>query len=133
MISWMSRKQDTVALSSAEAEYVVACEVSREAVCLRKLLSDLFEGLMDPTVIHCDNTSCICLSEDPIFDGKAKLMNKYHYIQELVQNGVLQLQYISIDEQVADILTKSLLNKKLVYLRDKLVLVDISSLVERER
>jgi len=46
---------------------------------------------------------------------------------------VLQLQYISIDERVADILTKSLLNKKLVYLRDKFGLVDVSSLVKRER
>lgn len=61
MVSWINRKQDTVVLSSAEVEYVAACEVNREAIWLRKLLSDLFEGPMNPTVIHCDNTSCICL------------------------------------------------------------------------
>jgi len=74
------------------------------------------------------------LFEDLVFHGKTKYINKnYHYIHKLVQDGVLQLQYISIDDQVADILTKSLPNKKLVYLRDKLGLVDVSSLVKRER
>jgi len=134
MISWMSRKQEKVDLSSVEAKYVAGYEVSREAVWLRKLLSDLFKGPKDPIVILCDNTSCIRLFEDPVFHGKTKhINNKYHYIQELVQNGVLQLQYISTNEQVADILTKYLLNKKLVYLRYKLGLVDVSFLIERER
>ena len=92
MVSRMSRKKETVALSSVEAEYVVACEVSREIVWLRKLLSDLFEGPMNPTLILCDNTSCIHLCEDPVLHGKKKhINNKYHYIRELVQNGVLQL------------------------------------------
>ena len=78
MISWMSRKQDTVALSSVEAEYDAACEVSREAVWLRTLLSNLFEGPMNPTMIHCDNTSCIRLFEDQVFPRKTKhINNKY--------------------------------------------------------
>ena len=99
-----------------------------------KLLSNLFEGPMNPTMIPCDNTICIHLSEDPLFHGKENhINNKYHYIQELVQNGVLQLRYISTDKQVAGILTKSLPNKKFVYLRDKLVLFYFSSLFERER
>lgn len=51
MISWISIKQDIVALSSVEVEYVAACEVSKEAVWLRNLLSDLFEGLMDPNCV----------------------------------------------------------------------------------
>ena len=81
----MSKKQDTIALSSAKVEYVAACEVSGEAVWLRKLLFDMFEGLMNPTMIFCDNTSCIRLFEDPMFHGKTKhINNKYHYIQELV-------------------------------------------------
>ena len=133
MVPWISRKQESVAFS-VEAEYIASFEVSRDVVWLTKLLSNLFEGLMDPTVIHCDNTSCIRLFEDPVFHGKTKhINNKYLYIWKLVQDGVLQLQYISTDEHVADILKKYLPNKKLVYFRDKLGLVDISSLVERER
>ena len=67
MVSWMSKKQDIIALSRVEVEYVTACEVSREVVWLRKLLSDLFEGLMNPAMILCDNTSWIGLSENPGF------------------------------------------------------------------
>ena len=59
--------------------------------------------------------------------------NKYHYIRKLVQDGVLKLEYIPTDDQIANILKEFVPNKKLVYFRNKLVLVDISSLVERER
>jgi hypothetical protein len=55
MISWSSRKQGSVAQSTAEAEYIAASTAGREAVWLRKLLSDLFRSELEPTVIHCDN------------------------------------------------------------------------------
>ena len=55
MISWFSRKQSYVELSTAEAEYVAACLASYEAVWLRKLLSDLFDLLLDATCIYYDN------------------------------------------------------------------------------
>jgi hypothetical protein len=63
MISWSSRKQGSVAKSTTEAEYIVASVVGREAVWLRKLLSDLFRSELEPTVIHCDNQSCIKLTD----------------------------------------------------------------------
>ena len=86
----MSKKQESIALSSVEAEYIEACEARREVVWLRELLSDLFEGPMDPTMIHCDNSSGIRFSEDPMFHGKTKhINNKYHHIRKLVQDGVL--------------------------------------------
>lgn len=86
----MSKKQDMIVLSCAEAEYIATCKVSKEVIWLRKLLSDLFEGPMDPIVIHGDNTSCIRLSKDPVLHGKTKhINNKYHYIRKLVQDGVL--------------------------------------------
>ena len=99
MVSWMSRKQETMALSSVEVKYVPACEVSREVIWLRKLLSDLFAGPLAPKTIHCDNTSCIRLSEDTVFHGKTKHINKkYHYIRNLVQDGVLKLEYVPTDD-----------------------------------
>ena len=67
VISWFSRKQSFVALSTAEAEYVAACSASYEAVWLRKLLSDLFDLQLDATCIHCENQSCMKLSENPVF------------------------------------------------------------------
>lgn len=69
-----------------------------------------------------------------MFPGKAKNINKkYHYIQNLVQDGVLKLEYVPTYEKTAYILTKSLMNKKLVYFRDNIRLVDMSSLFEWER
>ena len=55
LISWFSKKQSFAALSTAEAEYVVACSASCEAVWLQKLLSDIFDIQLDATCIHCDN------------------------------------------------------------------------------
>jgi len=133
MVSRMSRKQDIVSLSSAKVEYVVASEVCQDAIWLWKLLSNLFGRLLSPTWIHCDNQSCIRLTEDPMFHAKMKdINNKYHYIRSLVQDRVMELCYLPIKEQVVDILIKALPNKKLEYMRSKLGLVDISSLVERE-
>jgi hypothetical protein len=54
MISWASRKQKSVALSTAEAEYIAACDACMEAVWLHKLVSGLFDQVLDSTVIHCD-------------------------------------------------------------------------------
>ena len=81
MISWMSRKQESVSLSRVEVEYIAAYEVGRETVWLRKLLYDLFKGPMDSTIIHCDNRSSIRLSKDLIFHAISKrINNEYHYI-----------------------------------------------------
>ena len=61
-----------MALSTTEAEYVTACSASCEEVCLRKLMSDLFDLELDATCIHCDNQSCVKLSENPMFHDKSK-------------------------------------------------------------
>ena len=85
MISWFSKKQSYVALSTAEAEYVAACSTSCEAVWLRKLLSDLFDLQLDATCIYYDNQSCVKLSENLVFHDKSKHIKiKYHYIRDMV-------------------------------------------------
>ena len=63
MISWMSRKQKSVALSIAEAEYIAASMARCEAVWPRKLFGELFEQVPDTTIIYCDNKSRICLAK----------------------------------------------------------------------
>ena len=72
MISWFSRKQSCVAPSTIEAEYVVDCSASCEAVWLRKILSDIFDLQLDATCIHYDNQSCVKLSENPVFHDRSK-------------------------------------------------------------
>jgi hypothetical protein len=75
-----------VVLSNAEAEYIVLSMAVREAVWLRKLLTDLFDHEMEPTIIHCDNQSCVKLSENPMFHDRSKHIEiKYYYIRDMVQ------------------------------------------------
>ena len=88
-----------MALSTTEAEYVAAYLASCEAVWLRKLLIDLFDLQLDSTCIHCDNQSCVKLSENPIFHDKSKHIEiKYHYIRDRVQRGEVKLQYVAMGE-----------------------------------
>jgi hypothetical protein len=109
MISWQSRKQSSIALSTAEAEYIDACSASCEAIWLRKLLTGLFDLEMRATAILCDNQSCIKMTENPVFHDRSKHIEiRYHFIRDMVQRGALKLQYISTDEQVADVMTKPL-------------------------
>eukprot|EP00253_Pinus_taeda_P027467 PITA_27467 len=71
-ISWMSRKQKSVALRAAKAEYIVASMASCEVVWLRKLFSELFGHVLDTTVIYCDNQSGIRLSKNLVFHDRSK-------------------------------------------------------------
>jgi hypothetical protein len=74
-------------------------------VWLRKILSDLFSAELEPTVIHCDNQSCIKLSENPVFHDRSKHIEMiYHYVRDMVQKNILNIQYVSTAEQTVDIL-----------------------------
>jgi hypothetical protein len=85
MISWQSRKQSSIALSTAEAEYIAACSASCEAIWLRKLLTGLFDLEMEATTILCDNQSCIKMTENPVFHDRSKHIEiRYHYIRDMV-------------------------------------------------
>ena len=109
MISWFSRKQSSVALSTAEAEYIEACSASCEAIWLRKLMSGLFDLELDTTVILCDNQSCIKMTKNPVFHDKSNHIEiRYFYMWDMVQKRAINLQYVSSDEQVVDVLTKPL-------------------------
>jgi hypothetical protein len=75
-------------------------------------------------LILCDNQSCIKRTENPIFHDRSKHIEiRYHYIRDMVQRGALKLQYISTDEQVANVLTKPLYRIKFEYFRDTLGMV----------
>jgi hypothetical protein len=133
MVSWCNRKQSSVALSTAEAEYIALSVAVREAVWLRKVLTDLFDHEMDPTIIHCDNQSCVKLSENPVFHDRSKHIEiKYHYIRDMVQRKAVHVQYLPTHEQIADVFTKPRAKMKFEYFRETLGLVENASLAERE-
>jgi hypothetical protein len=85
MISWQSRKQSSIALSTVEAEYIDVCSASCEAIWLRKLLTGLFDLEMEATTILCDKQSCIKMIENRVFHDKSKHIEiRYHYIRDMV-------------------------------------------------
>ena len=132
-ISWYSRKQRSVALSSTEAEYMAASQVACESIWMRKILVGLFGSSMDPTLTHCDNQSCIKLSINLVFHDKSKHIDIwYHHLRYCVQRRIMLLQYIPTEDQDADILTKVLTKSKFEYHRDRIGVMDNPFLVERE-
>ena len=109
MISWFSRKQSSVSLSTYEAEYIASCSTSCETIWFQKLMSCLFDLELDTMMILCDNQSCVKMKKNPVFHDKSKHIELwYFYIRGMVQKGVINLWYVSTDEQVPDLLTKTL-------------------------
>jgi hypothetical protein len=84
-------------------------------------------------MVHCDNQSCIKLTENPVFHESSKHIDmRYHYIQDLVQRKTIKLQYIATSKQVVDIMTKPLTLRQFVQLRGKIGVAENDSLTERE-
>ena len=91
-MSWASKKQKSVALSTAEAEYITACDACTEAVWLPKLVSGLFDQMLDLTVIYCDNQSCVKLPENLVFHDRSKNIEiEYYFLHGRVQRGEVVL------------------------------------------
>lgn len=122
---WNSRRQDVVAQSTAEAEYISASDATKQAIWLRKILAVLDQNQDAPTVIHCDNISAIAISNNPVFHGKTKHIKlKFHFLREAVQDREVILPHCASSDQVTDIFTKPLPKPRLEYLRMKLGVTD---------
>jgi hypothetical protein len=127
-VTWSSKKQPTVALSSTEAEYRGAAVAACEVAWLRTLLEDLGVQVDQQVVIHCDNLSSIQLARNPVFHARTKHIEvHYHYVRERVLAGDIDLVYVSTEEQIADIFTKALGAKKLQHFWTMLGLCDMQS------
>ena len=108
-ISWLSKKQSIVALSTSEAEYVAVSTAAQEAVWLRRLLTDLQALPEGPTVIMEDNQGTIAIGRNPIIHTRTKHIDiKYHNVWEVLQEGTITLCYCSTDKMLADLLTKGI-------------------------
>eukprot|EP00253_Pinus_taeda_P025220 PITA_25220 len=112
-ITWACKKQCAISLSSAEAEYRGVVEASKEALWLRQILSEFGFQQQHPTTLWCDNQSAIQLCKDPVQHQRSKHIELHmHFIRKLIHDHVLEVQYCSIDDQVADIFTKALIEAK---------------------
>jgi hypothetical protein len=107
-ISWRSKKQTCVALSTAEAEYVALAAATQEAVWLKALIAEL-RGKTSSITMYDDNQAAISMSKNPQFHGRAKHIDiKYHFVRDQVERKVIILKYCESSIMFADILTKGL-------------------------
>jgi transposase InsO family protein len=109
-VLWGSKLQPVVATSTAEAEYIAAAHAAKEALWLRKILSDI-DGKVSRVVLHCDNQSTLHLMTQHTagVSGRTKHVDtQYHFVRDRFQRGELGVAFVATDEQLADMFTKAL-------------------------
>ena len=107
-ISWGSKKQSMVALSTTEAEYIALSLACQEAVWLRNLLADI-QLEQAVTTIHEDNQGAIALSKNPTSHSRTKHIDiKYHYVRDLITRNEINVIYCPSNNMIADLFTKGL-------------------------
>ena len=118
VFSWGSKKQGSVAQSTAEAEYVAAANAVNQAIWLTRILEDMGAKQQLPVEIFCDNKSAIAMAKNPIYHSRTKhIAIKYHYLREVAAKGEIKLKFCKSEEQMADIFTKALPRDKFQKLR----------------
>lgn len=120
-ITWASRKQNTVALSTTESEYVAASEAAKEILWLRQLLCDIGQP-QNSVCLYIDNQSTIKLIHNPVYHKRSKHIDvRYNFIREKVEENIIEIKYVKSACQLADFLTKALPTSKFEYNRDKVL------------
>jgi len=108
-ISWKSRRQDNVSLSTSQAEFVAASQAGQEALYLRETLKDFGYQKQNATEIYEDNLACVAMSENPVRRKFSRHIDiRRYFVRELVKAGFLKLIPLCTHKMVADALTKSL-------------------------
>ncbi|KAG7578844.1 Zinc finger CCHC-type [Arabidopsis thaliana x Arabidopsis arenosa] len=112
-ISWKTKKQDVVSMSSAEAEYRAMNAVTKELKWLKELLQDLGFDHQEPMTIRCDSKAAIHISSNPVFHERTKHIERdCHFVRDEVLRGAVKPIHVDTTEQLADILTKALGRKE---------------------
>ena len=108
-VSWYSKQQELISLSTTESEYVAATHAAKEAIWLRQLIGQIFEPIVDPIPLFCDNQSAIALAKDHQYHARTKHIDiRYHFIRWVCEQGHIQLIYCPTGDMLADVLTKPL-------------------------
>ena len=121
IFSWSSKKQEIVAQSTAEAEFIAATATVNQALWLRKVLTDLHLEQKETTEVMVDNQAAIAISKNPVFHGKTKHFSiKLFFLRDVQKDGDVCLKYCKTEDQLSDIFTKALPKGRFELLREKL-------------
>jgi len=109
LISWSSKRQPTLSRSSAEVEYRGVANVVAESCWIRNLLLEFHRPLHKATIVYCDNTSAIYLTDNPVNHQRTKHIEMdVHFVRERVAKGQVHILHVPSRSQYADIFTKGL-------------------------
>ncbi|KAK8660947.1 hypothetical protein V6N13_051852 [Hibiscus sabdariffa] len=114
-VSWKSSKQDTVADSTTEAKYIAASEAVKEAVWIKKFITELgvIPSIVDAVDLYCDNNGAIAQAKEPISHQRSKhILRRFHLIREIIDRGDVEICKVHTDENIADPLTRPLAQQK---------------------
>jgi hypothetical protein len=124
MVSWASKKQNSVALSTAEAEYIAAGHCCTQLLWMRQTLRD-YGYKFSKVPLLCDNESAICMADNPVEPSRTKhIAIRYHFLRDHQQRGNIEIAYINTKDQLANIFTKPLDEKTFTNLRNELNILD---------
>ncbi|GJW77639.1 retrovirus-related pol polyprotein from transposon TNT 1-94 [Tanacetum coccineum] len=116
LVSWMSKKQNCTAMSSAEAEYVALSASCAQVMWMRTQLQD-YGFNYNKIPLYCDSQSAIAISCNPVQHSRTKhIHTRYHFIKEHVENGIIELYFVRTEYQLADMFTKALPEDRFKYL-----------------
>jgi transposase InsO family protein len=121
-VSWSSKKQRVVSISTCEAELYAEAAAIQEVLWLRGLMSELGLSTLTGSTVHVDNQSTIAVSEHGVKSERTKHVDvKYHFVTDAVERGVVRLRWVPTSEQQADIFTKALPAPTFLHLRKQLM------------
>ncbi|GKD16310.1 retrovirus-related pol polyprotein from transposon TNT 1-94, partial [Tanacetum coccineum] len=116
LVSWMSKKQNCTAMSSAEAVYVVLSGSCAQVMWMRSRLKD-YGFNYNKIPLYCDSQSAIAISCNPVQHSRSKhIRTRYHFIKEQVENGIIELYFVRTEYQLADMFTEALPEERFKYL-----------------
>ena len=114
LISWKSRKQPTVALSTCEAEYMSLSSAIQEAKFLLQLLKDFPIESSNPVSLFCDNQGAIALAKNPVQHQRSKHIEiRYHFITQQIQKRLINVKYVMSSDNISNMFTKPISAQKL--------------------
>jgi hypothetical protein len=108
-ISWSSKLQSMVTLSTTEAEYIAAVSAGQEILWLQNLFSELGYPVKKPSTLHVDNQSAVAVAKNPEHHGRIKHLDlRYYWLRDAVEEGKISVVHCPTGEMPADLLTKAL-------------------------